>query len=249
MTKRWEKIIRQLQTKKYRKNSQQFLVEGSKLVEEAMGSNYSMDALFYTQKFYENHSTALKKLNCELFETEEKVIRQNGTLKTNDGALAVVKMFQEPTINTQANFTLVLDDVRDPGNLGTILRIADWFAIDQLICSENTVDLYNPKTVAASMGSIFRTKCIYTNLTTFLEKTKDYTQSYGAFMEGKGFHGIKPKAPFILVMGNESNGIQPSVEKLIQHKITIPKYGKAESLNVAIATGILCDYFKKELEV
>ncbi len=247
LTKRWEKVIRQLQTKKYRKNNQQFFVEGSKMVVEALNSDYEIEVVFYTEQFFERYRHRLESLKCPAFVTEEKVLRQLGNLQTNDGALAVVNIPQEQEIDPNAKFTLVLDDIRDPGNLGTILRIADWFAISQLVCSESSVDLYNPKVVAASMGSIFRANCIYTDITAFLKDKTNAKASYGAFMEGEDFHSVTPNVPFVLVMGNESNGINPTTAAFISHKITIPKYGKAESLNVAMATGILCNFFKMKI--
>ncbi len=220
------------------------------MVEEAFASHQTIQAVFYTEKFADQF-TDLPLHTAELAEvTTEETLRKVGALHTNDGALAVVQMPKNQEIPTLLPaFTLALDDVRDPGNLGTILRIADWFGVNQIVCSETTVDIYNAKVIAASMGSIFRIPCYYTALPNFLKRLSADVSAYGAFMEGHDIDTITPNAPTVLVMGNESQGIRPETAELITLPVTIPRYGNAESLNVAIATGILCERITRKLQV
>jgi TrmH family RNA methyltransferase len=138
---------------------------------------------------------------------------------------------------------IVLDEIKDPGNLGTIIRIADWYGIDNIVASKNTVDFYNPKVITATKGSFTRVNMFYTDLNDFLSKTK--LPILGAFLNGENIHETKFPVSGILVMGNESNGVSKEIEILITKKITIPAYGKAESLNVAIATAIILDNWKR----
>jgi TrmH family RNA methyltransferase len=144
------------------------------------------------------------------------------------------------------DLTLVLDDIRDPGNFGTIIRLCDWYGVKNLICSENTVDLYNPKVIQATMGSVTRVHVFYENLEQFLPSVQ--RPIYGTFMDGKNVYLEKLDANSIIILGNEANGISVSIEKMVTHKIAIPKFGafqKAESLNVATATAIFLSEFKR----
>lgn len=244
LNKRWEKNIRQLHNKKHRYLKQQFLVEGQKAVMEAMASAYPLEAVFGTKAFFDNCTDAQTPLPpCPTFEVLPAVLRRTGTFKTNDGALAIAKMPPKPVANPNARFTLLLDELRDPGNLGTILRIADWFAVSQIICTENTVDCYNAKVVAASMGSVFRTKCVYAQAKSYFNSLPENAQIFGAFVSGEDFQTVLPKPPFVLVIGNESGGIREETAAYIHKRVSIPKQGKAESLNAAVACGILCNFY------
>jgi TrmH family RNA methyltransferase len=164
-----------------------------------------------------------------------------GTLAQNDGALAVVYQKEGKEISP-SGITLVLDDIRDPGNLGTLIRIADWYGISHIVCSTSTVDWYNPKVVSATMGSFTRVTPFYTDLVPFLEKQK--APILGAFLGGESTHTFAfPKEGF-LIIGSESHGISKEVAKLVTNKITIPKFGKAESLNAAVAGAVMLDRWK-----
>lgn len=139
-----------------------------------------------------------------------------------------------------SGFDLVLDDIRDPGNLGTIIRLADWYGIKNIICSETTAEFYNPKVISASMGSIFRINLYRRDLKEFLSENKN-RKIYGALLEGTNVHQVTFEADGLLVIGNESHGIQKELIPLISYTVTIPKIGHAESLNAAMATAIICD--------
>jgi TrmH family RNA methyltransferase len=149
------------------------------------------------------------------------------------------------------DLVLVLDDIKDPGNLGTIVRIADWFGIRSVICSENTVDLYNPKVIQATMGSVARVNVDYCNLSDFLSSIDPVIKIYGAFMEGKNIHSARLDPKGIIVIGSESNGISPEVSSRITDRISIPAYSttqtqnQAESLNASVATAIICYEFRR----
>ena len=180
-----------------------------------------------------------QKINfCEISVTElEKV----SSLKTPQDALALINIPKWPVLQHEqlkGKFSLVLDGIQDPGNMGTIIRIADWFAIGNIICSEDTVDAYNPKVVQACMGSLARVKVHYTSLTEFLPEIK--LPVFGALLDGENIYSTDFGKEGLIVMGNEGNGLRPEVQRMVNRAITIPRIGKAESLNVAIATALFC---------
>jgi TrmH family RNA methyltransferase len=248
--------IKSLHDKKYRQKTGLFLVEGEKSVVETLNSDFEIKTLLATKPFYLKYLKLIndKKINCEIVELGE--IEKVSTLESNNAALAVVKQKVTKDLAFEINqdeIVLALDNVRDPGNLGTIIRIADWYGIRKIIASTGTVDLYNPKVISATKGSFTRVNLCYADLEKYLTKTK--APILGAFMTGENVHKLNFPKNGILVMGNESNGITPEIEKLVTQKITIPSYGKiinpdkpfssAESLNVAIATAVLLDNWKR----
>lgn len=236
------KFIKSLQLKKYRKQEQCFLVEGAKSVREVLNSDYQVKQLIVTGQFI--HDSSIPAEGIEIIETSAKQLTALGTLKTNDSAIAVVCMRPEQEAKLLSNqWVIALDDINDPGNLGTILRIADWYGINTILASAQTADFYNPKVIAASKGSFCRVNMFYTDLPEFLIKAE--LPLYGAVMEGDDVHNIQFGRGGILVMGNEANGISEEVFRLVTKKITIPRYGKAESLNVAMATAIICDNIRR----
>ena len=181
------------------------------------------------------------KFNGNAYLIDEKTIKEIGSLTTPNKFLAVVK---KPIVNSiKTQLVLVLDGVQDPGNFGTIVRTADWFGVDLIVCSKGTVDMYNSKVVQSSMGSLFRIPIIYNDLTTYLSNAT--LPIFGALLEGQNVYSEKLPEDAIIVMGNEGSGISEEVKSLIQHKIHIPRFGGAESLNVSIATGILLSEFKR----
>ena len=243
MNNRWFKLIRSLQQKKFRKKEGLFLVEGTKSVSDLCASDYKVQAIFYTEKFQQKHSYLLTETSCYQELTKPDRLKQAGTLMQNDTVLAVAETqsFTEG-FSVEANeIVLMLDDVRDPGNLGTILRLADWYGIHRIICSPTSADMYNPKVVIASMGSFARVQVHYLDLEKYLSENQGSVTVCGAFMEGENVHNVSLKLPTIVVMGNESNGIRQELFPYINQKISIPQYGSGESLNVAMATGIICD--------
>lgn len=234
------KLITSLQQKKYRKQEQLFFAEGVKVVQELLHSNFELQDLFTTKQDF---LTVPKNKVHAISEVELKKI---SALTTPNTCLAVFKI---PKVKEMVEKGLIvaLDDVRDPGNLGTIIRLCDWFGIETLFCSEESVDIYNPKVVQATMGSISRVNVVYGNLETFLSQTK--LPIFGTFMDGNNIYQEELPKEGIIIMGNEANGISTSVEKLVSERIAIPRFGNlqvTESLNVATATAIILSEFKRK---
>jgi RNA methyltransferase, TrmH family len=233
------KQIRALQVKKYRKQEQCFVIEGTKSVQELLESDFDVLWLAGTDRFLEQNERSLNR-NIEIVSASEEELGAAGSFQTNDGALALARMKPNVAFSlTEAEYALVLDDIRDPGNLGTIIRTADWYGVEHIIASEQTADFYNPKVVSATMGSFCRVKIYYTDLEPYLVAARK--PIYGTFLDGTDIHRLKFNEGGMIVIGNEANGISPAIEKIVTQKITIPRYGKAESLNAAIATGIILD--------
>jgi RNA methyltransferase, TrmH family len=238
------KHLRALQVKKYRKEQQCFVVEGAKSVVELLRSDFDVVWVAGTDSFILLHERLLQTKKVEYGVATEPELIAAGAFQTNDGAIAVARMKENtaPELK-QHELVLVLDDIRDPGNLGTIIRTADWYGIKHIIASTETADLYNAKVLSATMGSFCRVKVFYTNLIEFLTA---YTGTiYGAFMDGVDVHTVNFSKGGLLVIGNEANGISHAVTQHITQRITIPRIGKAESLNAAIATGILLDVSRR----
>ena len=234
------KLITSLQQKKYRKQEQLFFAEGVKVVQELLNSNFELQDLFTTKQDF---LTVPKNKVHAISEAELKKI---SALITPNTCLAVFKIPKAKQM-VEKGLLVALDDVRDPGNLGTIIRLCDWFGIETLFCSEESVDIYNPKVVQATMGSISRVNVVYGNLETFLSQTK--LPVFGTFMDGKNIYQEELPKEGIIIMGNEANGISTSVEKLVSERIAIPRFGNlqvTESLNVATATAIILSEFKRK---
>lgn len=245
------KRLNSLSLKKYRNKEQLFLVEGDKMVSEMLHSQFSVSELYCTEEFeaqlHQNHA-ALPKTTRVTHDELKKISR----LKTPQNSLALCQMPEQASLPQTLNepLYLYLDGIQDPGNLGTIVRLCDWFGIHTIFCSGNTVDLYNPKVIQASMGSFMRVKVLECSLSELAQTAKNSgAVIYGAFMEGENVYQseLAPKA--ILVMGNEGNGIGEATQKFIDRKISIPHFSdsnsQAESLNVSVATAILCSEFKR----
>jgi len=243
IAKKTLKYIKSLQLKKYRKIENSFLVEGAKSVIELLNSDFTIRTLFATEVFLNSHKQLIDTKNIQISVVSEQDLAAAGSYKTNDAAIAIVAMKENKPVKGDEGLTLVLDDIRDPGNLGTIARIADWYGINNIVCSLECADQYNPKVIAASMGSFTRVNFYYTNLQEYLSNSK--LPKYGAYLEGQSVHDCAFDGHGLLVMGNESNGINPNLEKLIDARINIPGFGRAESLNVAIATAVICDNFRR----
>lgn len=231
------KTITSLKQKKYRLQQGLFVAEGVKTIKELLASQFSLQQLYTTNSF---------KIDANL-ETvvSEKELKKISFLKTPNTALAIFKIPEPKAINTN-QLLVALDNVRDPGNLGTIIRLCDWFGIRDLVCNLETVDCYNPKVVQATMGSITRVNVSYLNLTDFLKTT--HMPIFGAFMEGDNIYKSQLPNKGILVLGNEANGISREIEQVITTKISIPRFGQlqsTESLNVATAAAILLSEFRR----
>ena len=237
------KFIHSLQIKKYRAIHQAFLVEGAKSVRELLHSDFTIQRLFVTEEFYTAHTAILNKgFPYEII--PEKSLVQAGTYASNNAALAIATMKAPvPAADIHQAFTIALDDIRDPGNLGTIIRLADWYGIKTVVCSPSCADFYNPKVIAATMGSFTRVQAAYVDLPVFLREQARDMPIYGAALEGTNIHNLALQPKGILVMGNEANGLTPEVTREIRQLIRIPGFGQAESLNVATATAIIADNF------
>ncbi len=241
VSKNQKKLIKSLYQKKYRKQHGLFVAEGKKVINELLIAGLELQAIYTLDQLYFNTD------EDHTFIVTEEELKSISFLTTPQAALAV--FYIPKTIWEQSNgITLVLDDIRDPGNLGTIIRLCDWFGISDLVCSEQTVDCYNPKVVQATMGSIIRVRIVYTNLEVFINSQKNELPVFGTFMDGSNIHKEKLPERGIIVMGNEANGISPKIENLITHRVTIPRFGQiqeTESLNVATATAIVLNEFKR----
>lgn len=246
-------FINSLKQKKYREEHQLFIAEGGKIVPELLNSVVVVKQVYATSEFLRNN---VIPSTVERFEIKENELeRISGLTKANEVlAVCEVPMYELNGVDLKGKLTLVLDDIKDPGNLGTIIRIADWFGIENIVCSYETVDAFNQKVVQATMGSIARIKVHYVSLTEFLQvqSSKFKVSVYGALLEGKNIYSEKLSSEGLIVIGNESRGISEEVQKLITDKISIPSFshyklggGEAESLNAAIATSIICSEFRR----
>lgn len=238
LSKNQLKTITSLNQKKYRTAHHLFAAEGTKIVAEFLNSNFELEQLFCVDNsIYKN----LEKVT----EISENELNKISTLVTPNNVLALFKIpSTAPSI--KSGLIVALDDINDPGNLGAIIRLCDWFGVDQLVCSNNTVDCYNQKVVQSSMGSLARVSIIYTELAEYLQQSN--VPKYAAVMDGENVYKSGLPASAVLVMGNEANGIRESILKLITNTISIPRFGalkQTESLNVATATAILLSEFKR----
>ncbi len=233
------KLITSLQQKKYRDKTGLFIAEGPKVIAEFIASGLKLHSLFASEDI---------GISAPFEKVTEKELQKLSCLKTANKALAV---FEIPRKNSSTSEGLIvaLDAIRDPGNLGTIIRLCDWFGVSQLICSIDTADCYNPKVVQATMGSIARVDVAYMDLSEFLRETK--LPIYGGVMKGVSIYEASLPQDAIIVLGNEANGISEAIQKQLTHHVTIPQFGKikeTESLNVATATAILLSEFKRSTE-
>ena len=241
------KYIKSLQLKKIRVAENRFLVEGAKSVLEVLDSNFTIHQLLCTESFASSNNILLqnKEINKDLCSEQE--LSDIGNFATNNTAIAVVEMqANEILFPKEKEYVLLLDNISDPGNLGTIIRIADWYGISKIIASENTAEIYNPKVIAASMGSFTRVNIFYTSLANYLKENKTYV--YAARLEGESIHktSFKTNGGMVL-MGNESHGIVESLYDFVDEFIFIPRFGFAESLNVGVATAIFCDNIRHQI--
>jgi TrmH family RNA methyltransferase len=232
VTKSELKYIQSLSDKKVRLETGCFIAEGVKLVGEMIAAGYPLKAV-YALDSWESPDTSLEVTRIEAFELEKMSM-----LQTPNQVLAVAMMpHKKEVLNLEGPLTIVLDGIQDPGNMGTIIRTADWFGITQIVASEDTVDVYNPKVIGATMGSFMRVSVTYKNLAEWIPTVK--LPVYGALLEGENVFTIKTPQKGLLVIGSEGKGIRENILEFITHPVTIPKIGDAESLNAGIAAGII----------
>ena len=244
------KSIRLLHDKKHRLEQGLFIVEGEKMVAELLkDASFKIDSIFSTEDFLTKQSKALKDLASDsIHQISEKELGQISTLQTPNKVLALVQFPKRADIKIQAKKKyILLDNIKDPGNLGTILRTADWFGMDTIFCSPECVESTNPKVVQATMGSFFRVKIYSCSLEALIKQNPSLTV-YGAVLEGENLYESTFETGGFLVIGSESHGISEGLKALLTHQIKIPNIGKAESLNASIATAIICSEWTRQID-
>jgi len=227
------KILQSLDKKKFRQKYNLFLVEGNKIIRELPDSRFKIKEIFSTDP------QKLDRMEAPVTHISENELKKISFLQNPKDSVAVCYLHPEEK-KEDKNLQLVLDGIQDPGNLGTMIRLADWFGIEQIICSEDTVDFYNPKVIMASMGSFTRVNIVYTNLTEYLSETGNI--NIGTDMDGENIYSFERPEKMNLILGNEGNGMRPETEKLLHTSVMIPRFGKSqstESLNVSMAAGII----------
>ena len=242
LTKSQINYINSLQTKKYRQKYQHFVAEGDKIVQELLESHFKIHSIYAKKDWISNFKFQIS--NFKLLEINENELKKISSLTTPNQVLAIAEIspYSIEQKNLSNKLSIALDNIQDPGNLGTIIRTADWFGIENIFCSADCADTFSPKVVQASMGSIFRVKIHEVDLRDFFTKNKN-VPVLGAVLDGENIFEKKFSSKGIILIGNESRGIKKELLSFVSKKISIPKYGKAESLNAAIATGIICAVF------
>lgn len=246
------KYIRSLDQKKHRNEEKVFVAEGNKLVADLLFA-FESELIIAKPAWMATQGDIPAR---ELLVADEEDIRKASFLKTPQDVIAV---FRQPVwsldeVQPCKELVLVLDGVQDPGNLGTIIRLADWYGIGHIICSTDTADVFNPKVVQATMGGLARVKVHYTDLATYLTgQIENGVPVYGTFLDGENMYSKELSSTGLLVMGNEGNGIRPAIESIITEKLFIPNYPEgretSESLNVAMATAIICAEFRRRISI
>jgi TrmH family RNA methyltransferase len=250
------KYINSLKLKKQREIQKQFIAEGSKMVLDLLDSDHKVCEIFATREWIDLHTSLIHSKKILPTTVTEEELSRITALTTYSPVLSIVSIpetvFESGSFN--GKLILALDEIRDPGNLGTIIRISDWFGINAVICSEATVDLYNPKVVQATMGSIARVPVHYMNLMGLLSGLPESLKIYGSFLEGENIYAKDLHNEGVIIIGNESKGISASIAKFVTDKLHIPSFSAgggsathAESLNASVATAILCSEFKRRI--
>ncbi len=242
------KLINSLSKKKFRDINHLFIAEGEKLVKDLYQSGIKLKWIYCLDEWIENH-TEIK--GNEIIRTSNQYLKKISQLKTPPPVIAIceIPQYNISKINFSHLLTIVLDDIQDPGNMGTIIRLADWFGIENIICSKDTVDAYNPKVIQATMGAIASVKVHYTDLVNFFNQEKNNTPIFGTFLDGDDIYNQKLSENGFIVMGNEGQGISSEIETLVSNKLLIPNFSGnknlSESLNVSTATAITLSEFKR----
>lgn len=248
LSKALQKRISALENKKQRRESGLFIAEGGKTVLDLLSAGLKADRLIATTEWLEEHTLPQ---GVEAIEISAEEMRRASLQQAPQGIMGI---FHQPCYEVdfttpERELCLALDNVQDPGNLGTIIRIADWFGIENIFCSAGTADVYNPKTVQATMGAIGRVKVHYVDLPSFIETAKGRAPLYGTFLDGENIYGKELENRGVIIMGNEGNGISEECSKHITERLFIPNYpvGRetSESLNVSVATAIICSEFRR----
>jgi len=246
ITKLQVKYIQSLGQKKFRDEEAVFIAEGPRIINELLGAAAITPVSVYATRGWiqENIRAGKSSPSFQVIEIKEAELERLSFLQTPNEVLGIFKKPLYAALDFSNTLSLMLDGIQDPGNLGTIIRIADWFGISNIVCSEDCADAFAPKVVQATMGSIARVKLLYTDLVALAKKTRPL-QLYAATLDGQSVHQQQPIKEAVLVTGNESKGISAALLDCCQHRITIPRIGQAESLNAAVATGIILSHIVK----
>lgn len=250
LSKTQNKYIRSLALQKFRKENKSFLIEGEKIVMEWVEAAPKIKILVALEEWIIENKALLNKGNIEqIVSVTAEELQQLSALKTAHSVLAVVPFdTQTPTINYDPIWSFALDQIKDPGNMGTILRIADWFGVPQVICSNNCVDVYNPKVIQAAMGAHLRVHIFeHQDLAAFIQKSK--SKAYACVLGAESVYHYASQNEGIILIGNESKGLDPILIKLADQALSIPKIGGAESLNAAVSAGIICSILKAPVKI
>lgn len=245
------KFVRSLHQAKFRRLEKLFIAEGPKVVDELLNSRFSVKSIFAQSEWILLNNKRIPG-TIEVFEVNSNELERISTLVTPNQVIALVSIpeLEKPPPNVPRDLTLILDDIKDPGNMGTIIRTADWFGMNRIICSENCVDIYNPKVVQSTMGSISRVSAYYTNLEDFIGKLPDEAKVYGSLLAGENIYKTELHSQSYLIIGSESHGISNELKKYITDNITIPTFSSessgAESLNASVAAAIICSEFRRQ---
>ncbi len=244
LTKAQNKYIRSLTQQKYRKEHNVFIAEGDKICAEWLESDAKVQMVVATEDWVDTHARLIAKHpEATLHTVKEHELEAVSSLQTPNKSLLVVHMPEKGKSLPANEWCIALDGIQDPGNMGTIIRIADWFGIPHVVCSPDCVDVYNPKVVQAAMGGHLRIKLHETDLESFVQQAK--VPVLAAVLEGESVYEHKKEGAAVILIGNESKGVRPSVIEKASHKITIPRLGGAESLNAGVSAGILCALLKR----
>jgi len=231
------RYVKSLQDKKQRQKYSQFIVEGEKSITELLKSRFRVDVIYALDEWLSQNSTLLKGFSVESVSYHE--LKQMSAHQSPQKALAVVDFPEPLPLSTSDAFILALDEIQDPGNLGTIIRIADWYGIQHIVCSKGCTDVYNPKCINSTMGSFLRVNVVYADIITTAEQLN--MPLMVAVLNGQNVHSKNLPKRGILVIGNEGHGINPNIIEAATERLTIPRFGGAESLNAAVSTAILLD--------
>ena len=250
LSKHLTNVIQNLEKKKFREKYNLFKVEGEKLVQELLLSDMTIDTLLARPSWVERNRTNIRQYNT--IEVDEIEMGRISNFKSLPEviALAQIPVKEHSPEEIKNELSVVLNGIQDPGNIGTILRLSDWFGIRNIFCDHDCANIFNPKSVQASMGAIFRVNVFYLDLVEFIPRFVDQDfPCYGAFLEGENIYRTDLRTKGFIVMGNEGNGISPEIERFVTRKITIPSFAHSpystESLNVGVATGIILSEFKR----
>lgn len=240
VTKNQIKLIKSLHQKKYRKEHQLFIAEGVKVIKELIQSAFVLEAIYVTETI-DFGSNGSKIHQVSIAEMEKM-----SALTSPSNCLAVFHCINQKEVD-YSDLVVALDDIRDPGNMGTIIRLCDWFGVKHIICTKETVDIYNPKVIQATMGSITRVNIVYGDLSNYIHSSEE-TAVFGTFMDGDNIYQQQLPTKGIIVFGNEANGISKEIEQQVTKRIAIPRFGdlqQTESLNVAMASSIVLSEFRR----